>query len=134
MADEKTLDLILRQARSHGDWLRHMVRVLRVVDHQVRTLRKRQLIEGMRRGDRDGVYVGIRSNIDDYALPGALPAPFDQTLALAEISTRLDGLPDELQERLINWGYAVCDAAMRRHVQPDLPAGGAFPYPDAGLG
>ena len=44
------------EARSQGDWLRHMVRVLRVVDHQVRTLRKRQVIEGMKRGDRDGVH------------------------------------------------------------------------------
>ena len=65
----------------------------------------------MKRGDRDGVYVGIRS-IDDYGLPGALPALFERTLALAEIPTRLDGLPDELQERLINWGYAVGDAGL----------------------
>ena len=125
--------LMAPEARSHGDWLRHMVRVLRVVDHQVRTLRKRQVIEGMRRGDRDGVYVGIRSNIDDYALPGALPAPFEQTLALAEISTRLDGLPDELQERLINWGYAVGDAGLRKHLDEQARPPAGFPYPESGV-
>ena len=38
-----------------------------------------------------------------------------------------------LQERLINWGYAVCDAAMRRHVDQEVPAAGAFPYPAAGI-
>ena len=125
--------LMAPEARSQGDWLRHMVRVMRVVDHQVRTLRKRQVIEGMKRRDRDGVYVGIRSNIDEYGLPGALPAPFERTLALAEIPTRLDGLPDELQERLINWGYAVGDAGLRKHLDEAaaLPAG--FPYPDAGV-
>ena len=39
-----------------------------------------------------------------------------------------------VQERLINWGYAVCDAAMRRHVEPGLPPGGAFPYPASAFG
>jgi NTE family protein len=39
-----------------------------------------------------------------------------------------------LQERLINWGYAVCDAALRRHVDPALPLPRGFPYPEAGVG
>ena len=125
--------LMAPEGRSQGDWLRHMVRVLRVVDHQVRTLRKRQVIDGMRRGDRDGVYVGIRSNIDDYGLQDALPAPFERTLALAEIPTRLDGMPDELQERLINWGYAVGDAGLRKHLDENAEAPAGFPYPDAGV-
>jgi NTE family protein len=38
-------------------------------------------------------------------------------------------MPDETQERLINWGFAICDAAMRRWVAPELPAPTAFPYP-----
>jgi NTE family protein len=33
-----------------------------------------------------------------------------------------------VQERLINWGYAVCDAAMRRHVDASLSAPDNFPY------
>ena len=33
------------------------------------------------------------------------------------------------QERLINWGYAVCDAAVRKYVDPSQPAPAAFPYP-----
>ena len=125
--------LMAPEGRSQGDWLRHMVRVLRVVDHQVRTLRKRQVIDGMRRGDRDGVYVGIRSNIDDYGLQDALPALFERTLALAEIPTRLDGMPDELQERLINWGYAVGDAGLRKHLDENAEPPAGFPYPDAGV-
>ena len=110
-----------------------MVRVLRVVDNQVRALRKSQVIEGLRRGNREGVYVGIRSNIDDYALPGALPAPAARTLELAEIATRLEGLSDDVQMRLINWGYAVGDAGLRKHLDQgaDPPAG--FPYPEAGV-
>jgi NTE family protein len=37
------------------------------------------------------------------------------------------------QERLINWGFAVCDAALRRHVDASLPAPAGFPYPAAGI-
>ena len=99
-----------------------MVRVLRRVDNQVRALRKSQVIEGLRRGDRDGVYWGIRSNIDDYGLPGALPAPFARTLELAEIATRLQGLSEDVQMRLINWGYALGDAGLRKHLDKDAAA------------
>jgi NTE family protein len=125
--------LMAPQDRPADDWPRHMVRVLRVVDNQVRALRKSQVIEGLRRGNRNGVYVGIRSNIEDYGLPGALPAPFARTLELAEIATRLEGLSDDVQKRLINWGYAVGDAGLRKHLDEsaDPPAG--FPYPEAGV-
>jgi NTE family protein len=42
-------------------------------------------------------------------------------------------LDDTRQERLINWGYAVCDAALRKHVDPSLPRPADFPYPTQGV-
>jgi NTE family protein len=39
----------------------------------------------------------------------------------------------ELQERLINWGYAVSDAAMRKHVDSSAPKPGGFPFPNVGV-
>jgi len=33
-----------------------------------------------------------------------------------------------LQQQLIDWGYAVCDAGMRRWVVPDAPAPAQSPY------
>jgi NTE family protein len=42
-------------------------------------------------------------------------------------------MDDALQERLINWGYAVCDAALRKHVDPALTKPKNFPYPQAGV-
>jgi len=36
---------------------------------------------------------------------------------------------DDLQNRLLNWGYAVCDAAMRKYVTPQWAPPGNFPYP-----
>jgi NTE family protein len=119
-----------------ADWLRHAVRVNGVIDNQVRSLRKRHLIDAFQAGTLDGTYWGIRSHMADYGPlpPGTLDCPEDKTLALAETKTRLKKMDDRLQERLINWGYAVSDVAMRRWVDPQAAPPGGFPYPNAGLG
>jgi NTE family protein len=114
------------------DWARHMARVLHVIDNQVRSLRKRQLVEAFRAGRRDGCYVGIRSEVGDYHLPDALPADPRVTSRLAATPTRLDDLPAEQQEMLINWGYVITDTGLRKHVRPDLRPG-SLPYPDRPL-
>jgi NTE family protein len=120
--------------RPPGGWFRHTIRVLDLVDHQVRSLRKRQLIDAYKSGEKMGTYWGIRTQIVDYGLADAWPCPAGQTLRLAEVPTRLRRLPGLLQERLINWGYAVCDAALRRHFRPGLPPPAALPYPSAAVG
>jgi NTE family protein len=117
-----------------ADWPRHMLRVLKVIDNQVRSLRKRQVQEAFRRRSRDGVYLGIRSDIAKYPAPGALPCPKQQTLLLADTPTRLAELDAVHQERLINWGYAICDAGLRAHVDRQLEPPAGFPYPEAAVG
>jgi NTE family protein len=116
-----------------SDWVRQSKRVLDVIDHQVRNLRKRQVVGSFAAGQREGAYWGIRTDIAEYKLGDALPAPHDRTLHLAETATRLRRMDATLQERLINWGYAVCDAAVRRY----WPAGGGgtptYPYSMAGV-
>ncbi len=110
------------------DWAQHSKRVLDMIDNQVRALRKRQLIASYRGGMRKGAFWSVRSNIDDYGVADALACPQARTADLARIATRLARMPEETQERLINWGYAICDAGMRRWVDPQLPAPTAFPY------
>lgn len=112
----------------HGDWARHSYRILEVIDNRVRSLRKRQLIEAFNRGVRKGAYWRIRTHIADYHLADALPCPEDRTAELAATPTRLKRLDSELQERLINWGYAVCDAALRKHLDETIPKPVGFPY------
>jgi NTE family protein len=124
------------EAAPKNDWAQHAYRVLDLVDNQVRSLRKRQVIDSFKSGDvksggRKGAYWGIRTDIKDYKVASALDCPHDRTLALAATDTRLARLDDVVQERLINWGYAACDAALRKHVVPGLPAPGDFPYPTA---
>jgi NTE family protein len=125
---------IADEAEPKTDWARHSYRIFNLVDNQVRALRKRQVIDSYvaAAGDanhRNGAYWGIRTNIADYGLPDALPCPQAQTMQLAETPTRLKRMEDRLQEQLINWGYAVCDAALRKHFKPPQPPKPIFPYP-----
>ena len=64
-------------------------------------------------------------------MPGALDCPFARTQALAAMPTRLAKLDALAQERLINWGYASCDASIRTHLDTTLPPPAGFPYPAA---
>ena len=122
------------EAEPKRDWGRHAYRVLNVIDNQVRSLRKRQVIESFKdpNDEHDGAYWGIRTHIVDYGLASALPCPPERVLDLAKTRTRLKRLESERQERLINWGYAVSDAAVRRHcadiLNIDPNAEPAFPY------
>jgi NTE family protein len=122
------------EAVPRSDWARHAVRINDIVDNQVRSLRARQVIDAFKAGRRDGAYWGIRTCIDDYQLATAIPCPEEKTIALANLATRLQAMDDRTQERLINWGYAVCDAAMRKHVAPSAAAPRGLPYPESGIG
>jgi NTE family protein len=64
-----------------------------------------------------------------YKLPGALRAPIRRTTELARLPTQLRPFKEGMDERLINWGYAICDTAVRKHFgQPNDPPA-TFPYP-----
>jgi NTE family protein len=117
----------------HHDWARHAYRVLNIIDSQVGALRARQLIALYKAGERLGCYWGIQQNIATYFPTPPLPCPFGRTSALAATATRLQKMDDTLQERLINWGYAICDASLRRYYDTTLPPPAAFPYPAAGV-
>ena len=109
-------------------------RAIDIIYGQVGSLRQRQLIasfeaEEGERGWRRGTYWGIGSDVRHYKLPGALPAPIKRTTELAELPTQLRPFGKQLDERLINWGYAICDTAVRKHFgQPNDPPA-QFPYP-----
>lgn len=122
------------EPKPKSEWLEHIYRVLGIINNQVGSLRKRQAIASYQLGLRKGAYWGMRTNILDYKLPTAMNCPHAQTMVLASTATRLKALDETLQERIINWGYAVSDAAIRTHVDPSAPPPAGFPYPAAGLG
>jgi NTE family protein len=108
-------------------------RVVRVIDQQVRTLRKQQAIGGYALGLREGAYWGIRSQLANFPAESRLDCPPERTAELAEIKTRLKRLAPEHQERLINWGYAMADVALRSWVDESIPAATELPYPKRGV-
>lgn len=116
-----------------SNWAEHSKRIMEVVDNQVRSLRRRHLIDGFISGARSGAYWGIRTDIADYKNPATLPAPHARTLQLAESPTRLKALSEQKQNQLMNWGYAVSDAALRTHCGEIVPPGfgvpAGFPFP-----
>jgi NTE family protein len=128
-------------------WACQILRVLDCEDNQVRSLRKRDLINrfelysdlikdgvnmsnrpGYRQVPRTGTYWGIDSAVTDYPTTAGLPCPPNLTKPLSKISTRLWRMPEADQERLINWGYAVCDYALRSHIDPMITPAREFPY------
>jgi NTE family protein len=110
-------------------WLHQALRAMDVATNQSRGLRKRALITDYLSGQRKGAYWGIMTPIRDYGLADTLPCPPEVTRQLAAIRTRLNRFTDEEQGRLINWGYAVSDAALRRWAGVANQPAAAWPYP-----
>jgi NTE family protein len=110
------------------EWLGQAYRVLDVIDNQVGALRKRVLIGSYINKLREGTYWGITTDIANYKLATALACDHSFTLKLAATPTRLTAMEVQLQHQLIDWGYAVCDAAMRTHVVPAAPVPTQSPF------
>ena len=120
--------LLAADADPGWDWGRQTLRVLKVIDNQVRSLRKRQVIESLRNKRRSGMYIGIRSNPANYPVADPIPADAVVTMELAATPTRLGAMDETHQEQLVNWGYVICDAGLRAHVLSGA-APGSLPYP-----
>jgi len=122
--------------RDDDPWVNPLSQLKRTLDiamDQVLALRKRILIGEYVASERKGTYWGIGTEIADYGLSNSLPCPAGKTLELSQIRTRLDRFDEKEQCELINWGYAVSDAALRRYVDPSIPAPAGWPYPEYAL-
>jgi NTE family protein len=115
------------QPKVYRNWISQAVRTLFTIDNQVRGLRRRQIVGAYYDGDRKGAFWTIEAKVGD---PDAVSEEGRGKLSdLALIPTRLKRIDDVTQERLINWGYTVCDAGLRRHMDSGLPEPGGLPYP-----
>ena len=116
------------QADPPTDWMRQSQRVSDIMSNQVYDLRLRVLMSAIQTKERIGAYWDIGSNILNYQVPNPLPAPYETTKQLAIIPTRLEAMDSPTQERLINWGYAISDAAIRKYIDPQIPPPSHYPY------
>ncbi len=116
---------------------KQLFRVMDIGLNQALALRKRMLIREYREKALAGAYWGVATEITNYGVHDALPVPQAKIDALAAIRTRLDRFSEQEQCELINWGYAVSDAALRAFA-PDtvlqVKSAPAWPYPEWRLG
>lgn len=119
------------QPRPPADWLRHGARVVHLQNALLTSLRRRQLLESYAAPagsplHRRGAWFSFAGYTE---LLDALPCAPARVAELAHLPTRLRALPERWQQRLLNYGYAACDAAVRRYYLPDAPPPERFPYP-----
>lgn len=133
-----------RNARLCRNWVSQLRRILDVTDNQVRALRRRDLINRFEAADafadetalvtaqayaRFGAYWGIDTDPTKLAPENALPCSLAIASSLAAVPTRLSNLGDEVSERLVNWGYAICDRSVRaNYTGPMRPVAPAWPF------
>lgn len=117
-------------------WVSSLIRATDIIMRQVGALRERNVVCNYQTGRLQGSYWGIGTRIGDYHLVenGFKPpkAPDSEvTNKMKRLPTCLRPFSPEDEGHLINWGYALTDAAMRRYVlkDRDLEPGG-WPVPD----
>lgn len=120
--------------RTGEGWIDQTTRAMDIATNQAIALRKRALIFDLQQPGRGGAYWGIKTPVAKYELPDALPCPPEVTRELAGMRTRLNSFSEAEQCRLVNWGYAISDAALRKHFVPTAPRPAGWPYPQCALG
>ena len=104
-------------------WSKQLGRVRDILIEQTRALRKRTLVSGFQNGYKDGALWTIQTKIADFELNDPLMEDSTDTASLQKIRTRLNPFSEHEQRMLINWGYALTDAALRRHVDSTIQVG-----------
>lgn len=117
------------QDRAKTDPIGQLSRALDIATDQARGLRARYLIELGKLRQQNVGYWGIDTRYDKYTAPNKLPCATAKTDGLKDIRTRLNEFNRREQETLINWGYALCDGAMRTFIATTAPAPSGWPCP-----
>ena len=116
------------------NWVTQLSRMSSIMIEQQRALRKRRLIKNYENKIYTGTYWGTTTKIAGYDVAGKLASDNATTRSIAKIATRLNAFSDKNQGYLINWGYALSDAAVRCYVDPDLESSETLPVPNYPLG
>lgn len=111
------------------DYFSQLGRVRDILIDQTRALRKRQLVQDFQTQRERGAYWGIDTAINDYVVDGKLAVDNAMTRQLEAVPTRLASVAPAVQGRLINWGYALADAALRAPNRANLPISLAPAWP-----
>jgi NTE family protein len=114
----------------HGDAVRQLGRVRDILIDQTRALRKRWLITEFEAKRKRGAYWGIGTKIEEYK---DAAFPFKDTTVtdgLAKVPTRLAHFEDHVRGQLVNWGYVLCDVAIRKRAELVVQPAASLPLPE----
>lgn len=104
-------------------------RVRDILIDQTRALRKRWLVAEFAAERKRGGYWGIGTRIAAFGATG-MTADTPVSDALEHVPTRLKAFDAELQGHLINWGYALCDIALRVRAGLSVAPASSWPVPE----
>jgi len=119
--------------KQNAFWGSQLPRVRNIMMEQTRALRRRMVMIELTSGRKSGAFWGTKTKIDDFELADAMTKDSARSAALKDIRTRLNPFKDREQGELINWGYALADAALRKHVDPAVTIG-SWPVPEYAFG
>jgi NTE family protein len=126
--------------RPKNNLVSQLLRVSDVFQSQTRKLRKRILIDNYEELDKEGkpikyggTYWGTSTEIDHYKLDDSMVRDNKTTESLQYVRTRLNAFSEEEQGKLINWGYALADTALRRWYFKDKRQPGKWPIQEYAL-
>jgi NTE family protein len=122
------------QDKAKTDPIGQLSRALDIATDQARGLRARYLIELAKLRNQKVAYWGIDTRIEKYPVADKLRCDPAKTNGLKDVRTRLNAFDRAEQETLINWGYALCDAAMRSHLTGVAGPSPKWPCPAHPLG
>lgn len=121
------------EADQPHDFARHSIRVNSLIDNQVRSLRRRQIVTAFDKtteiGKNDphsGVFFAMWTPASKFTT-NSLQFDEQRGLDLAKTPTRLAELKPELQNRIINYGYAMAERAIRTYFDPKALAPAKLP-------
>lgn len=118
-----------------SNWFSQLHCAFEIATDQARGVRRRWLIDQYQARAMAGGYWGINTKIEKYEIADALRVAPATIAKLATMRTRLNAFSPEEHELLINWGYAVTDAALRRWCAPlcTVSTAAALPFPSRPL-
>lgn len=110
-----------RLIRWRKNWGSQFIRMNDIMINQQRALRKRQLINNFISPDNyNGAYWGIDVDIGSYPDIVPLVKYDDMYQSLENLPTQLRPFSEEDRDTLINWSYALADAALRSRYNNSL--------------
>lgn len=113
-----------------NNWVSQFRRMSDIMINQQRSLRKRWLMNNFKSKDEyGGAYWGIDVNIDDYPVTPLLSNEI-QYRKLKELPTQLRPFKSADVSLLINWAYALTDAALRGRYDDSINEGKLPPLND----